>query len=84
MVIWGGITGAAGLYLLARTVDLALLFMTIKRLKQEFAVGRTALAVALFIGTATCAWFAWAIPTIIGLVVFVLALGLNHEIRQPA
>jgi O-antigen/teichoic acid export membrane protein len=81
MVAAGGMTGAGALYLAARTVDVAILHVTARKLGHEFAPMRAVVVVALFIATAAFAWVGWAVPAIVSLAAFVPAIGLHNECR---
>jgi O-antigen/teichoic acid export membrane protein len=80
VAIWG-ITGAGALYLAVRTVDVAVLYMTTQKLSQELAMSRAVVVAALFSCAAAFAWIGWAVPAIICLAAFALAIGLHGECR---
>ena len=81
MVATWGITGAGLLYLAARTVDVAMLGITLRTLGQEYSVTRAVVVVALFSATTMFAWVGWAMPVIVGLAACSVAIRLPSECR---
>jgi O-antigen/teichoic acid export membrane protein len=79
MVAAWGMLGAAALYLAARSVDLAVLCITLRKLGQAFSINRAVLVAILFGMTAAFAWTTWAIPAIISLAALMVAIGGHTE-----
>ena len=82
MVTTWDMVGAAALYLAARTVDLAVLWITMRKLGQAFSISRAAVMAILFSATATFAWTGWAVPAIISLAALLVAIEAHTECQE--
>jgi O-antigen/teichoic acid export membrane protein len=82
MVATWDMLGAAALYLAARSVDLAVLWITLRKLGQAFSANRTVVVAILFIMTAAFAWTAWTIPAIVSLVALLVAIEAHTECQE--